>query len=358
MPSPLPPAPFKGYNASVKLIIQIPCRNEAETLAGVLRELPTSIPGISCIETLIIDDGSTDDTVAIARQLGVNHIVRHSTHQGLARAFDTGLETALQLGADVIVNTDGDNQYPAYFIPYLVTPIVRHEADIVIGDRQVDRIEHFSPLKKKLQKFGSWIVRNVSGTDVPDTVSGFRAYSREAALRLNILTDFTYTLETIIQAGKMGLTISSVPIETNKPTRPSRLQRSAWHFIKAQSGTILRLYAFYEPLRTFSYIAAPFLLAGSGLIFRFLLYYWMGESGVGRYIQSLTIGVGLFLTGVFIALFGIQADISNKHRRLTQEVLYRLKKLELERRRNMPAAYETSDFSSLAAPKSEPAYKE
>lgn len=338
----------------MKLIIQIPCRNEAETLAAVLQELPTFIPGISCIETLIIDDGSTDNTTAVAHRLGVNHVVRHSSHLGLARAFRTGLDTSLQLGADVIVNTDGDNQYPAFFIPHLVAPILCGEADIVIGDRQVDRIGHFSPLKKRLQKLGSWVVRNVSGTDVPDTVSGFRAYSREAALRLNILTNFTYTLETIIQAGKMGLALTSVPIETNEPTRPSRLQRSAWHFIKAQSSTILRLYAFYEPLRTFSYIAAPFLLAGVGLIVRFLFYYWIGESGIGRYMQSLTIGVGFFLTGVFIALFGVQADISNKHRRLTQEVLYRLKKLELEQRWNTPQSkgatklelqgrYETSD---------------
>jgi glycosyltransferase involved in cell wall biosynthesis len=329
----------------VKLIIQIPCRNEAETLAAVLEELPTTILGINCVETLIIDDGSTDNTVAVARRLGVDHIVRHSSHQGLAHAFSTGLDTALQLGADVIVNTDGDNQYPGLFIPHLVAPIVCGEAHIVIGDRQVDRIEHFSPLKKKLQKFGSWVVRNVSGTDVPDTVSGFRAYSREAALRLNILTNFTYTLETVIQAGKMNLAIASVPIVTNEPTRPSRLQRSTWHFIKAQSSTILRLYAFYEPLRTFSYIAAPFLLAGIGLILRFLIYYWLGESGIGRYMQSLTIGVGFFLTGVFIALFGVQADISNKHRRLTQEVLYRLKKLELDNRWHSPPRNEASDFS-------------
>jgi glycosyltransferase involved in cell wall biosynthesis len=339
----------------VKLIIQIPCRNEAETLAAVLEELPTSIPGISTIETLVIDDGSSDNTVGVAHRLGVDHIVCHSSNQGLARAFHTGLDTALQLGADVIVNTDGDNQYPAYFIPHLVAPIVCREADIVIGDRQVERIDHFSPFKKKLQKFGSWVVRNVSGTNVPDTVSGFRAYSREAALRLNILTDFTYTLETIIQAGKMGLTITSVPITTNEPTRPSRLQRNIWHFIKAQASTILRLYAFYEPLRTFSYIAAPFLLAGAGLILRFLIYYWLGESGIGRYMQSLTIGVGFFLTGVFVALFGVQADIANKHRRLTQEVLYRLRKLELEERRRSPAGrgaaelpiqdrYRTRDF--------------
>lgn len=314
----------------MKLIVQIPCHNEAETLAAALDGLPTAIPGIDCIETLIIDDGSSDGTAAVAQALGVNHIVRHPRNLGLARTFRTGLDACLRLGADVIINTDGDNQYPARYICDLVLPIVKGQADIVIGDRQVDKIPHFSPIKKALQKFGSWVVRNVSGTNVPDTVSGFRAYSREAALRLNTLTNFTYTLETIIQAGKMGLTIVCVPVTTNLPTRPSRLQKSTWHFIKAQAGTVLRLYAFYEPLRTFTYIAMPFLFAGGGLIFRFIYYYWIGESGPGRYAQSLTIGVGLFLVGVFIALFGVQADISSKHRQLTQEVLYRLKKLELD----------------------------
>jgi glycosyltransferase involved in cell wall biosynthesis len=313
----------------VKLIVQIPCHNEADTLAAALEGIPTHIPGITCIETLIIDDGSTDDTTTVARVLGVNHIIRHPMNLGLARTFRTGLDSCLKLGADVIVNTDGDNQYPARYIAGLVAPIVAGQADIVIGDRQVEHISHFSPVKKKLQKFGSWLVRNVSGTDVPDTVSGFRAYSREAALRLNILTHFTYTLETVIQAGKMGLTITSVPVTTNEPTRPSRLQRNTWHFIKAQGGTILRLYAFYEPLRTFTYIALPFLFTGIGLILRFSYYYWIGQSGPGRYGQSLTIGVGLFLVGVFIALSGVQADIAGKHRQLTQEILYRLKKMEL-----------------------------
>jgi glycosyltransferase involved in cell wall biosynthesis len=319
-----------GYNAVVKLIIQIPCHNEAETLSAALAGLPTAVPGITCIETLIIDDGSDDDTVGVARALGVHHIARHSRNLGLARAFRTGLEQCLRLGADIIVNTDGDNQYPAEAIPDLVAPIVAGRADIVIGDRQIDRIAHFSPFKKILQKFGSWVVRNASGTTVPDTVSGFRAYSREAALRLNILTQFTYTLETIIQAGKMGLTIVSVPVTTNEPTRPSRLQRNLWHFIKAQAGTVLRLYAFYEPLRTFSYLAAPFLVAGLGLWLRFTYFYLIDERGPGRFVQSLTIGTGILLVGVLILLFGIQADIAGKHRQLTQELLYRIKKMELQ----------------------------
>ncbi len=311
----------------MKLIIQIPCLNEAETLPATLEGLPTHIPGISCIETLVIDDGSTDGTAEVAARLGVDHIVRHPRNLGLARAFQTGIDTCLRLGADIIVNTDGDNQYPAGSIATLVTPILRAEADIVIADRQISTIPHFSPVKKALQSLGSWMIRNISGADVPDAPSGFRAYSREAALRLNILTDYSYTLETIIQAGKHGLTMVSVPIETNPPTRPSRLQRNMWHFIKRQAGTIVRLYAFYEPLRTFTYIAAPFILAGLGLWLRFFLNFLLSQNP-DRFVQSLTIGTGLLLVGVLIFLFGVQADISSRHRRLTQEVLYRLRKLE------------------------------
>jgi len=313
----------------VKLIIQIPCYNEAETLPLALAELPAAIPGIDRIETLIIDDGSRDSTVEVARQLGVHHVIRHPNNLGLAQAFQTGIDACLRLGADVIVNTDADNQYPGRYIPDLVGPVRDGRADMVIGDRQVQTIEHFSWLKKRMLVLGSWMVRNVSGVDAPDPVSGFRAYSREAALRFTILTRYSYTLETIIQAGKGGLGIVSVPVTTNPPTRPSRLQRSMWHFIKAQAGTILRLYAFYEPLRTFSYIAVPFLLTGVALWVRFVFNYLAGESGVGRFVQSLTLGTGLLLVGTLIVLFGIQADISGKHRQLTQEMLYRLKKMEL-----------------------------
>jgi glycosyltransferase involved in cell wall biosynthesis len=294
------------------------------TLAG----LPSQIDGIDCIETLIIDDGSSDDTIAVAEAQGVNHIVRHGKNLGLAKAFQSGLDASLLHGADIIINTDADNQYPGHYIAHLVAPIVFGEADMVIGDRQVTQIAHFSPVKKGLQKLGSWAVRTVSGTDVPDAASGFRAYSQETALRLHILTRFSYTLETIIQAGKLGLTILSVPVETNQPTRPSRLQRNMWHFIKAQAGTIVRLYAFYEPLRTFSYIALPFLILGLGSWIRFLYFYLQV---IGGHLQSLTIGTGLFMVGIFILLFGIQADIASKHRQLTQETLYRLKKADLEK---------------------------
>ena len=318
----------------MKLIIQIPCYNEAETLPETIAALPTAVDGIDQLEILIIDDGSHDNTVAVAQSLGVHHIVQHRTNRGLAQAFQTGLEASLRAGADIIVNTDADNQYPGHYIPDLVAPVLHNQADITIANRQVDTIAHFSPLKRLLQRWGSWMVRTVSGTAVPDAPSGFRAYSREAALRLNILTRFSYTLETIIQAGKLGLTIESIPIETNVTQRPSRLQRNMWHFIKAQASTILRLYAFYEPLRTFSYIALPFLLSGLILWGRFGYFVITDQSGIGRYIQSITIGTGLLLVGVITLLFGIQADITNKHRQLTQEMLYRLKKLELDQQSN------------------------
>ena len=313
----------------MKLIIQIPCYNEAETLPETLADLPTHLPGIDVIETLVIDDGSTDETTAVSRRHHVTHIIRHPKNLGLARAFQTGLDTCLRLGADLIVHTDADNQYPGHAIADLLTPILRHEADIVIGDRQIQQIDHFSPVKKALQQLGSWTVRTVSGTNVPDSTSGFRAYSREAALRLNILTRFSYTLETIIQAGKLGLIVTSVPIETNPPKRPSRLQRNMWHFVKAQGGTILRLYAFYEPLRTFSYLSLPFLLTGLGTWLRFLYFYFSNLNPTGH-IQSIIIGTGLLVVGTLVLLFGIQADISSKHRQLTQEMLYRLKKLEAD----------------------------
>lgn len=314
----------------MKLIIQIPCLNEADTLSVALADLPRALPGVDCIETLVIDDGSVDGTAAVARELGVDHVVVHRRNRGLARAFQTGLDTALRLGADVIVNTDGDNQYPAAEIAHLIAPIVDGRADIVIGNRQIETIDHFSPLKKWLQKLGSWTIRNVSGTNVPDAASGFRAYSREAALRINVLSRYSYTLETIIQAGKMGLTIATIPVKTNAPTRPSRLQRNMWHFIKAQASTILRIYAFYEPLRTFSYLAAPFILLGLTLWLRFLANFFIGPNP-DRFIQSVTIGTGLLVVGALILVLGILADIAGKHRQLTQETLYRLKKMELAR---------------------------
>lgn len=311
------------------LIIQIPCYNEETTLPQVVSDLPYSLPGITRLETMIIDDGSTDDTVAVARSLGISHIIRHSHNRGLAEAFQTGLEECLKLGADIIVNTDGDHQYPGGQIARLIEPILRGEADIVIGDRQTDSIGHFSLLKKALQKWGSWVVRLASGTQVPDATSGFRAYSREAALRMSILTRYTYTLETIIQAGKKGLRIASVPVTVNDPLRESRLVKSNWSYVKHSAATILRLYALYEPFRTFIILSLPFVLVGIYLLGRFLYIYFTGGSGIGRYIQSVVIGGTSLTIGLLLVILGIIADLIATNRLLIEEMLYRTKRQEL-----------------------------
>jgi len=313
------------------LIIQIPCYNEADTLPYVIFNTPREIPGISHVELLIIDDGSTDNTVAVARQLGVHHIIRHPQNRGLAAAFQTGLEACLQLGADIIVNTDGDNQYPGHQIPRLIEPILQGHADIVIGDRQTQTIYHFSPFKKVLQQWGSWVVRMASGTSVPDATSGFRAYSREAALRLTVLTRYTYTLETIIQAGKKGLTITHVPIQVNDPLRASRLIKSNWSYVKHSAATILRLYALYEPFRTFIYLSLPFLLTGLILLGRFGIIYLSGGSGIGRYVQSVVVGGTSLVIGFLLIILGIISDLIAANRMLIEENLYRLKRQEYSR---------------------------
>ncbi len=312
----------------MKLVIQIPCYNEAETLPAVLADLPAAIPGIDSIQTVVVDDGSTDDTAQLARQLGVIHVVRHTGNKGLARAFQTGLDTSLWLGADIIVNTDGDNQYPGRFISALVQPMLDGTADIVIGNRQTDTVEHFTPAKRRLQNWGSWVVRVASGTAVPDAPSGFRAYSREAALRLHVLTDYTYTLETIIQAGKKGLRVASVPVEVNPVARQSRLIKNNWSYVKRSAATILRLYTFYEPLRTFFYLSLPFFVAGLSLLGRFAYFYLIGDRGTARYIQSVFIGGTAVVIGVLIATLGLLADLSATNRRLMEELLYRLRKRE------------------------------
>lgn len=311
------------------LIIQIPCYNEENTLPQVVTHLPILLPGVTQIETLIIDDGSTDNTVAIAQELGVHHIVRHSRNQGLAAAFQTGLEACLRLGADIIVNTDGDHQYPGDQIASLIVPILQGQADIVIGDRQTHTIEHFSLLKKVLQQWGSWVVRLASGTQVPDATSGFRAYSREAALRLSVLTRYTYTLETIIQAGKKGLRVISIPIQVNPPSRESRLIRNNWAYIKHSAATILRLYTLYEPFRTFIYLSLPFMLAGIILLGRFGLLYLSGHSSMGRYVQSVAIGGTALIIGFLLIILGIIGDLIATNRLLIEEMLYRIKRREL-----------------------------
>jgi glycosyltransferase involved in cell wall biosynthesis len=305
----------------VKLIIQIPCLNEAESLPRVLQDLPRAIPGIDEIETMVVDDGSTDGTSEVARAAGVKHVVRLRRTQGLARVFLVGLNEALRLGADVIVNFDADNQYRGEDIARLVAPILRGEADMVVGDRKVGRIDHFSPTKKLLQRIGSWVVRKVSVTEIPDATSGFRALSREAALRMNVVTEFSYTLETIIQAGKQRLALTHIPVGTNEQTRPSRLFSTTWDYVKRSGVSIVRIYTHYEPLKTFSLLGALFVAVGLMIGGRFVYYYWIGQ-GQGK-IQSLILAAVFLIVGVQIALMGLIGDTIAANRRLIEEILYR-----------------------------------
>jgi glycosyltransferase involved in cell wall biosynthesis len=321
----------------VYVIVQIPCYNETGTLPEVIMAIPGEIAGVSRLEILVIDDGSVDGTAAMARELGVHHVVRHAQNRGLAAAFQTGLDACLELGADIIVNTDGDHQYPGDQIPALIGPILQGQADIVIGDRQTQTIHHFSPLKKALQRWGSWAVRMVSGTQVPDATSGFRAYSREAALRLTVLTRYTYTLETIIQAGKKGLTVSHVPVRVNGPLRDSRLVKNNWSYVKRSMATIVRLYALYEPFRTFVYLSLPFLLAGIGLLARFGYLYLSNQSGIGRNVQSVVVGGTSLTLGFLLLTLGIIGDLIATNRMLIEENLYRTKRQEFSKHYEPPA---------------------
>lgn len=313
----------------MKLIVQIPCFNEEDTLAETLADIPRQIEGIDRVEILVIDDGSSDRTSELARSLGVDHVVRHKTNRGLARAFRTGVDACLRLGADIIVNTDGDNQYAGRDIPRLCAPILRGEADIVIGDRQTDTIPHFSALKKGLQRTGGAVVRALSETDVADVVSGFRALSREAAIQLNILSPFSYTIEMVIQAGKRHLAIVSVPVSTNPNRRGSRLFRSVPQFLRDQVTTIVRMYAMYQPLRVFFYIGVVLSVLGAIPVIRFLYFYAIGD-GAGH-LQSLVLGGVLLMMGFFTYMIGLVADLIHFNRQLLEMVLVRLKAQEFQR---------------------------
>jgi glycosyltransferase involved in cell wall biosynthesis len=311
----------------MKLIVQIPCLNEEASLPDALRAIPRQVQGIDAVEVLVIDDGSTDRTSAVAREHGADHVVRFPRRKGLAYGFMAGLDACLRLGADVIVNTDADNQYPAADIPRLIAPILRGEADMVVGNRQVGEVAHFSWTKRRLQEVGSWVVRKVSGTDVPDTTSGFRALNREAALRINIVSEFTYTLESIIQAGKKRMAVAHVAIEARE-TRPSRLFTSTWEYVKRSAATILRIYAMYEPFKVFILLGTALLAGGVGLGLRYAYFWWLGE--VRGHIQSAILSVLLLILGFQTLQWGVMADLIASNRKLLEDLLYRVRKGELD----------------------------
>lgn len=313
----------------MKLIIQIPCYNEAETLEIALNDLPKQIDGIDEIEYLIINDGSKDNTVEVARNWGVNYVVDLKRNKGLAKGFMAGLDACLRNGADIIVNTDADNQYCADDIEKIVRPILEGKTDIVIGARPVDDTEHWSPLKKKLQHFGSWVVRKASRSEIPDAPSGFRAYSREAAMRLNVVNEYTYTLETIVQAGRSKIAMESVPIRTNAELRPSRLFSSMFGYVKKSMLTILRAFMMYRPLMVFSVIGSIIFAVGLAIGVRFLVYYF-GGSGAGH-MQSLILASTLMLLGFQTFIVGLLADIISANRKILEDVQYHVRKLDFDR---------------------------
>lgn len=311
----------------MKLIIQIPAYNEEGTIARTIDDLPKRVAGVSSIEILVIDDGSSDGTVVAAKRAGAHHVIRLLNHRGLATAFKAGIEACLAAGADVIVNTDADHQYQGADIQKLVDPILRGDAEVVIGDRQVSHSAHMGPIKRLLQKVGSWAVGVAAGKRIPDVTSGFRAFSREAALQLNVFNPFTYTLETIIQAGQRNLSIVSVPVGTNAPTRPSRLYRGSANYIRKSVVTIFRIYALYRPLKTFFAIGVVLFLAGFLIGSRFVVFYLAGEGG--GHVQSLILASILLIIGFQTMLISLLADLISVNRRLSEEVLLRLRRAQL-----------------------------
>jgi glycosyltransferase involved in cell wall biosynthesis len=313
----------------MKLIIQIPCYNEEKNLPATFQDLPRKIDGIDKIETLVIDDGSEDETAETARRIGVDHVLSLKSHKGLASAFSEGIDRSLKLAADIIVNTDADNQYAGDDIPQLVRPILDGKADVVVGIRQVDRIAHFSWVKKRLIRWGSSVIRMLSGTEVEDAVSGFRAFSKEAALRMNILTNYSYTIENLVQLGNQRLKIVSVPVRTNPKARESRLIKNVPHFLGQQLATILRVYATYKALKVFVTLGLIILLPGLMGFLRFLYFYMTGR-GQGH-IQSLIFSTALLLLGFLVLVFGVIADLIGNNRKLIEKALYRIRKLELDK---------------------------
>ncbi|HUP62065.1 MAG TPA: glycosyltransferase family 2 protein [Thermoanaerobaculia bacterium] len=320
----------------MKLIVQIPAFNEEATIAQALRDVPKKLDGITAIETLVIDDGSSDKTADAARKAGATHILQLKTHRGLSAAFVAGIDAALRLGADIIVNTDADNQYAGADIARLVAPIVKGTAEVVIGDRDVASSPHMSPLKRILQRFGSWTVGLASGVSVADVTSGFRAFSREAAMQINVFNPFTYTLETVIQAGNRNLGVQSVVVRTNAPTRPSRLYQGIGTYLRKSVATIFRIYTVYRPLKTFFSIGSVLLLLGAALGVRFLWYFFNGEGG---HVQSLILAAVFLITGFLTWLIALLADLISVNRRLLEDVLIRVKRLEspaIQRRAQPP----------------------
>ncbi len=325
----------------MKLIIQIPCFNEAQVLPTTLQALPRQLAGVDTIEYLIIDDGSQDNTVQAARAAGVHHIVRLRQHRGLAAGFMAGLEACLRAGADLIVNTDADNQYQAEDIQRLIAPILAGQADLVIGDRGVADLQAFSPIKRRLQCLGSWIISQASGRSIPDATSGFRALSREAAMRTMVLSEYSYTLETLIQAGNRGMAVASVPVRTNPQTRPSRLFRSIPQYLTHSGTTILRAYTMYRSLRVFTLAGALMILAGLLPLIRYL--YFMLVDRAGGHLQSLLVGAILIIIGFQVLLIGVLADLVSFNRKILEEMLYRMRRLDLDEQKRHPGEVETID---------------
>ena len=312
----------------MKLIIQIPCLNEEHTLPKTLADLPKKIEGIDSIEILVIDDGSTDKTFEVAKKLGVHHILQFTNNKGLAKAFISGINESLKLNADIIVNTDADNQYFGGDISKLIQPILKKEADIVVGDRQVETIRHFSPMKIFLQKFGSWVVRQLSGTLIPDATSGFRAYSKDAALQLNVISDFTYTIETIISAGKKNLAITHIPVKTNKKLRESRLFPSIKVYLQRSFITMLKVYSMYRPLRLFTIAGGATFILGFAIGCRYLFFFFLGQTE--GHIQSLILSAILLIVGFQIIMMGIAAELISVNRQLLEDIQLRIKNQETQ----------------------------